>query len=288
MNHDVFLCYDERDVEVAERTCELFEANNIRCWFKSRDYSPDEPGSKVFDAIGHAKAFVVLYSKNSKNSESVNREVNNVFSTETKIMVFNIDDTSYSGKLEYYLKDKYSLVLFPNPSGKLKQLLRDVSETVSKPISRVDVSRSTVKFFKQFDPHPPGLLKYVKIAVPVVIVLALVVWFLVIPSGLHTTDDGQFRMNISNVDVKNLNGKYVYTVLGDAYNMPSDSDRYIMQLNFYDKDKNQVYEVNSTCDEFKGRVITTFNRPNDNITTVDFELVDFSDNVICNQTIKIS
>ena len=119
------------------------------------------------------------------------------------------------------------------------------------------------------------------------IVLVLVVWFVVIPSGQHTTDDGRFVMNITEVDVKNLNGKFVYTVLGDAYNMPSDSNRYIMHIKFFDGEKNQVYEVNSTCDEFKGRVIASFNRDNDNITDVSFELVDFTDNLICSQNVTV-
>lgn len=287
MVSDVFLCYDEKDEAAAERICELFEDNSIGCWFKSRDYSKDRHVTDIFDAIGQSRVLVLIHSKSCEKSESVIREINEVFSTPTKILIANVDSTSLSGTLEFYLKDKPSIDIYENPSKKLKQLVGDTSEMLSKSAGKVRVKSDTVKFFNEFKIPGFDYWKFVKIALPAVIVLVLVIWFVVIPSGQHTTDDGGFVMNVTDVDVKNLNGKFVYTVLGDAYNMPSDSDRYIMHFRFYDDAQNQVYEVNSTCDEFKGRVMATFNRNNDNITHATFDLVDFNDNLICSQNLTV-
>lgn len=286
MTHDVFLCYDDRDADSAREVCRLFEDNGVSCWLRSRDRSLNGPGEEIFKAIDDAKAFVLIFSKNSDSDEVV-REVNEAFGAKTKIMILNLDESSIYGKMEFYLKDQYSLPLFPNLNDQLERLVMDTSYVVSRPYSKIRVPSQTKKHFRKFEPKYYRRLRYVKIAVPVVIVMILIVWFVVLPSGFHTTDDGVFSMNITNIDVKNLNGKYVYTVLGDAYNMPENSDRYIMQLKFYDKDKKQVYEVNSTCDEFKGSVIATFNRNNDNITDVGFRVVDFDDNVICTQNYSL-
>lgn len=287
MSHDVFLCYDERDEDSASEMCRLLEQNGMGCWLKSRDYLPDEPVSKIVGAIMDSEVFVLIYSKNSI-SKSVIREVNKVFGKNIKIMIFNLDDSSISGKLEFYLNKQYELSLYPNAKGKLKRFVQDVSEAVSRPCDKVMIPSETLKHFRKSEPFMDKVVRYSKVAVPALIVLVLIVWFFVLPSGHHTTDDGVFSMNITGVDVKNMNGKYVYTVLGDAYNMPDDSDRYIMQLDFFDKDKKQIYEVNATCDEFRAGVMATFNMDDDNITDVGFTLVDFSDNVICMQNYTLN
>lgn len=280
---DIFLCYDETDESAADEICRLFEDNGLSCWFKSRDFTSGSEGEVIPHVITDSKVFVLVYSINSVNSDSVLREVNRAFGRKVPIHIFNIDDTGIYGNLEYYLNNQYNLPIFPNFKGKLKKFVKDTSEVAGKPIGKVRISRSCIRFFRQFEPKSEKLLRYVKIAVPVLVVLALVVWFVVIPSGHHVTDDGEFTMNITNVDVKNLNGKYVYTVLGDAYNMPSDSNRYIMEMKFYDSKNNKVFDLNSTCDEFRGGVLATFNVDSDNITRVDFRLVDFGDEVICTQ-----
>ena len=41
MAHDVYLSYDEKDLESALNVCETLEANGLKCWMKNRDVDSD-------------------------------------------------------------------------------------------------------------------------------------------------------------------------------------------------------------------------------------------------------
>lgn len=285
MNHDVFICYDDNDLNAAGELTRIFEDNSIECWFKKRDFSSSGRDVEVFEAIEKAKAFVLVYSRHARDSEIVLREVNKFFGSAAPIYILNVDGSSIAGKMEFYLKGQPEVDLYPNPSKKLKSLIGDVSQSISKPVSEIKVSS---KHFRQTEPRGERIKKYVKIAVPVAVILILIFWFAVIPSGQHTTSDGSFFMNVTDVDVSEINGKHVYTVYGDAYNMPSDSERYVMQLKFYDGEGSNVYDINATCDEFRGGVIVSFDFDDADIESLSFELVDFNDNEICSQNYTLN
>ena len=125
--------------------------------------------------------------------------------------------------------------------------------------------------------------KFIKIAIPIAVVLILVYFFVIIPTGQHTTEDGVFAMNITTVDVAPSNGAYKYTVYGESYNMPSDSQKYLMNIRFFDEKDNMLFEINSTADEFKSGIIGTCELDKNNITHIGFKLMDLNDKEISKQ-----
>lgn len=126
--HEVFICYTPEDEEIAKEICDFFEQKGIRCWFKKRDYSEEDSVSKIIDVIRDSKSVVLVYSDNARNSNFVITEIDVAFSSNIPIVVFNIDDSSISSKLEFYLSDKPSIDAFPNAKQHFEQLFKDTTE----------------------------------------------------------------------------------------------------------------------------------------------------------------
>ena len=140
------------------------------------------------------------------------------------------------------------------------------------------IDSKTINVFDEINPKRKEnkIKKYIAIAIPIVAPLILIYFFVIIPAGQNTTDDGIFTMNMTKIEV---NGNH-YAVYGESYNMPSDSEKYFMNINFYDKNNNNVFEVNSTADEFKKGTMWQGDLPTNNVTHVEFKLIDLNNKVL--------
>lgn len=289
MVHDVFICYDETDKKTGEEVCHILEENKIKCWIKSRDYSSGAPVDKISQAVRESKCLLVIYSKNSKNSHPVITEVDIAFSSKIPIISLNIDGSKNNGGLEFFLKNKPWISAFPNPAEQLRTLVKDISQTVSKPIDIPQIPSKSLKHFKKIKPDGwKKLKKVIVVGIPIAIILILIFSFVIYPMGRHTSDDGNFTMEMTYVDVTNANGMNFFTVHGEAYNLPENSDEYIMKVAFLDEDNAEVYSVNASADEFSSGVICQIKIPEDNVRNVTFELVDLEDNIITTDYYELS
>ena len=278
MGHDVYICYDKKDQEVCDAIYRIFEKNNIKSWVKSKDFSSGDPVDKITNAIADAKCFLLVLSKNSKDTNYVLTETDIAFSRDVPILVYNIDDSRLKGNLEFILENQTKIYSFPNSKRQLETLVKKTSEIIGKPIDNVRVDSKSVGVFEKINPKRKenNIKKYVTIAVPIAIALVLIYFFVFLPTGQHTTDDGVFSMNVTGVDVDGLK----YTVHGESYNLPVDSQNYFMNIKFLDENDYLVYEVNSTADEFKSGVIWGGDLPDNNIPHVGFKLTDLNNNVL--------
>ena len=290
MNHEVYICYDEKDKEYCDAVYNILEKNDIKSWVKSKEMGEDDPVDKITHAIADSKCFLLILSKNSKDTNYVITETDIAFSREVPIIVFNIDGTETKGNLEFILENQPRINSFPKTKGQLETLVKKTSDIVKKPVSKVKIDSEYVRLFEKMDPGKKGELikKGIMIAIPIAIILILIYLFVIVPTGQHTTDDGIFTMNVTDVDVSGSSGNHKYTVYGKSYNMPSDSKRYFMNIKFYDNADRTVFEVNSTADEFKSGIIWSGDIREDNITHLGFKLTDINNNVLSKQNYTIS
>ena len=285
MNHDVYICCDEKNRNIGDAVCRTFEENAISCWIKSRDMSSDDPVDTITKAIEASKCFVLILSKHSKDANYAIIETDIAFSREIPIVTLNLDDSRLDGNLEFILETQTKISAFPNPKKQLETLVRKTSDIIKKPKSNVKINSKSVHEFEKINPqrNENTIKKIIKIAVPIAVVLLLVYFFVVVPTGQNTTEDGIFAMNVTDVDVSQANGGYKYTVHGESYNMPSDASKYLMNIKFMDKDENLVFEINSTADEFNSGIMGSCDLNEDNITHVDFKLIDLNNKVLSEQ-----
>lgn len=290
MSHDVYICYDDADKKYADALFDVFKSNNISSWVKSREMSSGDSVDKITHAIEDSKCFILLLSNNSKATNYVITETDIAFSRNIPIIAFIIEDLKLDRNLEFILENQEKIPSFPNTKRQLETLVKKTSSTIGKPQDKVRVDSKSAGVFEKINPNRTqnSVKKYLKIVIPVAVIIVLIYLFVIVPTGQKTTDDGVFAMNITNVDVSSSNGAYKYTVYGESYNMPSDSQKYMMNIKFFDEKDNMLFEINSTADEFKSGIIGSCELDDDNITHIGFKLSDLNNKVISKQDYVMS
>src|ERR1700730_4332483 len=158
MVHDVFISHSAQDRSVADAVCAAFEADAIRCWVAPRDVRPGRsfPG-EITRAIQTSKVMVLIFSRNSNNSEQVLREVQLAVESHLPIVRLRIEDVTLSDDLRYYLSTPHWLDALPPPLSKhigrledaIKELLAQSAEeplkdavTSDRPSSQLEPRKS--------------------------------------------------------------------------------------------------------------------------------------------------
>lgn len=101
---DVFVSYASADRDVAFRIVAYLEAQGIRCWVAPRDVGPGvEYGQAIIDAIGEARALVLVLSDQSNESQFVRKEVERAVSKTKPVLPVRIREVTPSGALEFYI-----------------------------------------------------------------------------------------------------------------------------------------------------------------------------------------
>lgn len=290
MSHDVYICYDDADKKYADALFDVFKSNDISSWVKSREMSSGDSVDKITHAIEDSKCFILLLSNNSKATNYVITETDIAFSRNIPIIAFIIEDLKLDRNLEFILENQEKIPSFPNTKRQLETLVKKTSSTIAKPQDNVRVDSRSAGVFEKINPNRTqnSVKKYLKIVIPVAVIIVLIYLFVIVPTGQKTTDDGVFAMNITNVDVSSSNGAYKYTVYGESYNMPSDSQKYMMNIKFFDEKDNMLFEINSTADEFKSGIIGSCELDDDNITHIGFKLSDLNNKVLSKQDYVMS
>lgn len=290
MSHDVYICYDDADKKYADALFDVFKSNDITSWVKSREMSSGDSVDKITHAIEDSKCFILLLSNNSKATNYVITETDIAFSRNIPIIAFIIEDLKLDRNLEFILENQEKIPSFPNTKRQLETLVKKTSSTIAKPQDKVRVDSRSAGVFEKINPNRTqnSVKKYLKIVIPVAVIIVLIYLFVIVPTGQKTTDDGVFAMNITNVDVSSSNGAYKYTVYGESYNMPSDSQKYMMNIKFFDEKDNMLFEINSTADEFKSGIIGSCELDDDNITHIGFKLSDLNNKVLSKQDYVMS
>ncbi|TNJ35031.1 toll/interleukin-1 receptor domain-containing protein [Arenimonas terrae] len=101
---DVFVSYASADRDVAFRIVGYLEEQGIRCWVAPRDVGPGvEYGEAIIDAIGEARALVLVLSDQSNESQFVRKEVERAVSKTKPVLPVRIREVTPSGALEFYI-----------------------------------------------------------------------------------------------------------------------------------------------------------------------------------------
>src|SRR6187431_1607022 len=124
MAHDVFISHSSNNRPIANAVCAALENAGIRCWIAPRDVMPGRSYSgEITRAIQQSRAFILIFSQHSNNSEQVLREVQLAANSRLHIVQFRIDAVAPSDDLEYYLSGPHWLdAVTPPLENHLEQL----------------------------------------------------------------------------------------------------------------------------------------------------------------------
>ena len=131
--HDVFICYDEHDKEIADQTRLILEKNNINCWIKHRDYDLTDSVKSVLNAISDSNLFILILSKNSIiNSRHVLTQTDIAFSRNIPIITFRIDESEGYGDLVLFIQNKIEINGYSKHTIDFKQLINGSCKMLDK------------------------------------------------------------------------------------------------------------------------------------------------------------
>jgi TIR domain-containing protein len=135
MAHDVFISHSSNNRTVANAVCAALESIGIRCWIAPRDVLPGRSYSgEITRAIQQSRAFVLIFSEHSNNSEQVLREVQLAANSRLHIVQFRIDAVLPSDDLEYYLSGPHWLdAVTPPLEDHLGQLKNSMKALLALP-----------------------------------------------------------------------------------------------------------------------------------------------------------
>jgi len=135
MAHDVFISHSTNNRLVANAVCASLESGAIRCWIAPRDVMPGRSYSgEITRAIQQSRAFVLIFSEHSNNSEQVLREVQLAANSHLHIVQFRIAAVVPSDDLEYYLSGPHWLdAVTPPLENHLAQLQTSIKALLSLP-----------------------------------------------------------------------------------------------------------------------------------------------------------
>src|SRR2546430_1350524 len=157
MAHDVFISHSSNNRTVANAVCAALESIGIRCWIAPRDVLPGRSYSgEITRAIQQSRAFVLIFSEHSNNSEQVLREVQLAANSRLHIVQFRIDAVLPSDDLEYYLSGPHWLdAVTPPLEDHLDQLKSSMKALLSLP--RAGSEETVVAAAAPPPPPPPSL-----------------------------------------------------------------------------------------------------------------------------------
>src|ERR1700733_5727531 len=94
----VFISYSSKDKAIADAACHTLEQHGIRCWIAPRDVIPGSDwGQSIIDALSDARIVVLIFSRNSNESNEVRNEVLAALESGCVIVPFRIHDIVPAG-----------------------------------------------------------------------------------------------------------------------------------------------------------------------------------------------
>lgn len=140
MAHDVFICHSADDRVVALAACAKLEARGIRCWIAPRDPIAGIPYPRqLVDAIGAAKAVLLIFSGKANESAHVLRELGEAADRNKPVIPLRTENVLPTGDLKYYIQSVHWLdAMTPPIESRLDELVALVQRILDMPTPSVE------------------------------------------------------------------------------------------------------------------------------------------------------
>lgn len=110
----IYISYSSKDNLIANEVCSYLEENGMDCWIAPRNIkSSKNYVDETTNAIKNSKCVVLLFSRNSNESNYVANEIDLAFSNNKFIIPFRIDDSVPDGKLDFFLGNSQWIDAYP-------------------------------------------------------------------------------------------------------------------------------------------------------------------------------
>ena len=135
----------------------------MQCWIAPRDVQPGARyAAEIVNGIKNCKVMVLVYSKESNQSDHVANEVDRAFNGGKTIIPFLVDDTPMNDEFDYYLSRKHWLVAYPHYADQLENLAHAVANVLEiefKSLSEIGQGSHNSNNHTLHQDNPPSILQ---------------------------------------------------------------------------------------------------------------------------------
>lgn len=134
MRRHIFISYATADEKAAEATCKALEGQGFKCWMAPRKIKPGTHyGEAIAAAIAESRAFVLLLSSKSNESEFVERELERATTQKVPIVTFAIEKVTPSRRIELFVSNLQWVNAYSKP---LEQHFPNLIEAIKTGVTR--------------------------------------------------------------------------------------------------------------------------------------------------------
>ncbi len=123
MASDIFLSYCRADRPLAERFVSTAAARGIEVWFDEEIEAGEDWREKIVDALGAAKALVILFSDHSNASRQLIKELALADNLQKPIVPVLVSDCEPKGAYLYEMASRNWIKIHPHPETRLSALI---------------------------------------------------------------------------------------------------------------------------------------------------------------------
>ncbi len=123
MASDIFLSYCRADRPLAERFVSTAAARGVDVWFDEEIEGGEDWREKIVDALGTAKALVILFSDHSNASRQLIKELALADNLQKPIVPVLVSNCEPKGAYLYEMASRNWIKIHPNPETRLASLV---------------------------------------------------------------------------------------------------------------------------------------------------------------------
>ena len=123
MANDIFLSYSRADRPLAEQFVRVSSERGLAVWFDERLEGGEDWRERIVEAVGGAKALVILFSDHSNQSDQLIKELAVADSLKKRVIPVLVADCQPRGAYLYELASRHWLSIHPNPDTRLGPLI---------------------------------------------------------------------------------------------------------------------------------------------------------------------
>lgn len=135
LNHDIFISFSFKDQKMVEEIVnQLLNTYHITYWICTRDIRAGEKyDDKIYEAIKNSKAFVLIQSRSSVESEEVPKEIRLAVKFKKTIIPFVIEDSEWEGGIAYQLINTQEInATRPTFDERIQELAEEIQNVICK------------------------------------------------------------------------------------------------------------------------------------------------------------
>ncbi len=141
MGDHIFISYSSKNKTIADAVCHTLEEHRLKCWMAPRDILPGSNyAEELIKAIDESKLFVLIFSKDSNESQHVLRECERAVSHGIPIVPFRIQDVLPGAALQYFIGPSHWLDAVDAPC---EAHLNRLADTVDILLKQEDLSKKS-------------------------------------------------------------------------------------------------------------------------------------------------